>query len=88
MSFRIKVATTKVSSQEIYCDDNASYDKAEKLAEKLAKEQIDFICQEFNVEKKDLKIDFEPSSYKLKVVYEDEFTRGEKNELYKSNGVQ
>ena len=78
MSFRIKVATTRVSSLEFYCDDSTSYDKAEKLAEKLAKEQIDFICQEFNVEKKDLKIEFEPSFYRLKVIYEDDFTKIEK----------
>lgn len=74
--FKVKVSSKIATTQEIYC--HTSYDKAQKLAEKIAEEQIEFICQEFKVEKKDLKIDFEPSSYRLKIVYENDFTKIEK----------
>ena len=62
MAFRIKVSSKVARTQNIFCD-STSYDNAQKLAEKIAEEQINSICQEFNVKKKDLKIDFEPNSY-------------------------
>ena len=68
--FRVKVSSKIATTQEIYC--HTSYDKAQKLAEKIAEEQIEFICQEFKVKKKDLKIDFEPTYDKLKISYSNE----------------
>ena len=75
MSFKVKVISKEEREQNIYC---ASYDNAQKLAEKIAEEQINALCQELGVEKKNFNFDFDESCYSLKISYKDNFTRLEK----------
>ena len=77
MSFKVKVISKEEREQNIYCD-SASYDNAQKLAEKIAAEQINALCQELGVEKKKFNFDFDESCYCLKISYKDNFTRLEK----------
>ena len=77
MSYKVKIIQKEERTDYIYSD-NASYDNVKKLAEKIAEEQIDALCKELGVERKDLFFDFDESCYCLKISYKDNFTRLEK----------
>lgn len=77
MSYRIKIVQKEERTDYVYSD-NDRYDNVEKLAEKIAQEQIDALCQELGVERKDLFFDFDASCYRLKIFYKDNFTRVER----------
>ena len=72
-TFKVEVSSKLIKRQEIWLEEyqGYNYDAVKKHAKKIAEKEIEFMCQKYDAKKEDLKIDFDPTSHKLKISYSD-----------------
>lgn len=70
--YKIEVNTTIVKQLEIYNNNFMSYDIVEKTAKRIADESVENLCQQYDIEREKVKVNFYPNSREIVITYDDD----------------